>query len=149
MVLVGMQPVFTQVPPNHLRSIIATFIPALVSRWARKGPACPVPMMIASQAMGMDWSRLGDAAAQQRGRRGLSRARHAGLLLRLRHLVAFAGRQEQVGVYAVLPRVQIVIPPAQVVERLMSAALYDAAMFHHQDLLCAPDSREAVGDHKR
>src|SRR5438445_8802 len=48
MVLVGMQPVLTHVPPNSLRSIIATLIPAATSRRARGGPACPVPMMIAS-----------------------------------------------------------------------------------------------------
>jgi hypothetical protein len=47
-VLVGMQPVLTQVPPNRLRSTIAVFIPAPVSRPASDGPACPVPMIIAS-----------------------------------------------------------------------------------------------------
>jgi hypothetical protein len=48
MVLVGMQPVFTQVPPKRPRSITATFMPAAVKRPASEGPACPVPMMIAS-----------------------------------------------------------------------------------------------------
>ncbi len=48
MVLVGMQPVLTQVPPNNLRSMMATFFPAPASRTASDGPACPVPMMIAS-----------------------------------------------------------------------------------------------------
>src|SRR5262245_32499059 len=43
-----MQPVLTQVPPNCLRSIIATFIPVSASRTARGGPAWPVPIMIAS-----------------------------------------------------------------------------------------------------
>src|SRR5262245_16805497 len=43
-----MQPVFTQVPPNALRSTIATFMPAADNRAANGGPACPVPMMIAS-----------------------------------------------------------------------------------------------------
>ena len=38
MVLVGMQPVLTQVPPNNLRSMIATFMPAAARRDARKGP---------------------------------------------------------------------------------------------------------------
>src|SRR5512138_1376690 len=46
-----MQPVLTQVPPNSLRSTSATFIPAVVSRPARDGPACPAPMMMASK----DW----------------------------------------------------------------------------------------------
>jgi hypothetical protein len=43
-----MQPVLTQVPPKLLRSVIATFIRAPASRTASDGPACPVPMMIAS-----------------------------------------------------------------------------------------------------
>src|SRR5215472_7043109 len=43
-----MQPLLTQVPPNLLRSIIATFIPASASRTARDGPAWPVPITIAS-----------------------------------------------------------------------------------------------------
>ncbi len=48
MAFVGMQPVFTQVPPNAPRSMIATRMPAVVRRCARNGPAWPVPMMIAS-----------------------------------------------------------------------------------------------------
>ena len=43
-----MHPLLTQVPPKRLRSMIATFIPAPASRTASGGPACPVPMMIAS-----------------------------------------------------------------------------------------------------
>src|SRR5439155_20365330 len=43
-----MQPLLTQVPPNRLRSIIATFIPVAASRTARDDPACPVPITIAS-----------------------------------------------------------------------------------------------------
>src|SRR5271167_107301 len=50
MVLVGVHPVFTHVPPNSLRSTIATFIPASLKRPARGAPACPVPTMIASYA---------------------------------------------------------------------------------------------------
>src|SRR5260370_38916930 len=53
MVLVGMHPVLTQGPPNNFRAAIATFIPAAVRRWARKCPSCPVPIMIASYALGM------------------------------------------------------------------------------------------------
>ena len=48
-VFVGMQPVFTHVPPNLWRSIMATVIPASVHRAANDGPAWPVPMMIASK----------------------------------------------------------------------------------------------------
>ena len=51
MVLVGMQPVLTQVPPNSLRSTMATFMPAAVRRPAREGPAWPVPMMMASKVL--------------------------------------------------------------------------------------------------
>ncbi|MFO1060377.1 MAG: hypothetical protein U1E53_25825 [Dongiaceae bacterium] len=40
-VLVGMQPVLTQVPPNHLRSTIAVRIPAAASCAASGGPARP------------------------------------------------------------------------------------------------------------
>ena len=47
-VLVGMQPVLTQVPPKSLRSIIATVLPAAVRRPARGGPAWPAPMIMAS-----------------------------------------------------------------------------------------------------
>ena len=47
-VLVGMQPTFTQVPPNNLRSMMAAFMPSRVMRAARAGPDWPVPMMIAS-----------------------------------------------------------------------------------------------------
>jgi len=35
---VGIQPVFTQVPPIRLRSIIAVFIPTEFKRSARNGP---------------------------------------------------------------------------------------------------------------
>ena len=48
MALVGVQPVLTQVPPKRLRSMIATFIRAPARQTASDGPACPVPMMIAS-----------------------------------------------------------------------------------------------------
>src|ERR1700732_109878 len=43
-----MQPVFTQVPPNNFRSMTATFMPVSTKRAASDGPACPVPMMMAS-----------------------------------------------------------------------------------------------------
>src|SRR6478672_3844808 len=48
MAFVGMQPVLTQVPPTSRRSTIATRRPASARRLASDGPACPVPMMIAS-----------------------------------------------------------------------------------------------------
>ncbi|MEZ5289023.1 MAG: hypothetical protein R2712_30325 [Vicinamibacterales bacterium] len=51
--LVGMQPVFTQVPPKRARSMMAVRRPAFASRAARGGPACPVPMTIASKRLGM------------------------------------------------------------------------------------------------
>src|SRR5580700_7462486 len=58
MVLVGVHPVFTHVPPNSLRSTIATFIPASLKRPARGPPACPVPTMIASYAFDINRSFL-------------------------------------------------------------------------------------------
>src|ERR1700741_2243704 len=48
MAFVGVQPLFTQVPPNLSFSTTATFIPAPERRAAREGPAWPVPMMSAS-----------------------------------------------------------------------------------------------------
>ena len=47
--LVGVQPVLTQLPPNSLRSMIATDILAAASRPASGSPTCPVPMTIASK----------------------------------------------------------------------------------------------------
>ena len=47
-VLVGVQPVLTQVPPNRWRSTMATVMPAPVSLEARVGPAWPAPIMMAS-----------------------------------------------------------------------------------------------------
>src|SRR5260370_8323116 len=48
-VLVGIHPVFTHVPPNLSRSIMATVIPAAANRAAKGGPACPVPIIITSK----------------------------------------------------------------------------------------------------
>src|SRR6516165_6815075 len=53
MVLVGMHPVLTQVPPNSLRSMTATFFPTAARRRAKEGPAWPVPMTMASKGMGI------------------------------------------------------------------------------------------------
>src|SRR6185369_2135775 len=48
-VLVGRHAVFTQVPPNLWRSMMATAIPESANRAANDGPAWPVPIMIASK----------------------------------------------------------------------------------------------------
>src|SRR5512138_731451 len=48
-VLVGMQPVLTQVPPRSLRSTSAVFSPSLSSRAHKAGPAWPAPITIASK----------------------------------------------------------------------------------------------------
>src|ERR1700754_3278801 len=48
-----MQPLLTQVPPKRLRSATATRQPAPARRPASDGPACPVPMMIASYFVAM------------------------------------------------------------------------------------------------
>jgi hypothetical protein len=47
-VLVGVQPVFTQVPPSADRSMTTTFLPWPASFVARGTPPCPVPMTITS-----------------------------------------------------------------------------------------------------
>ena len=47
-VLVGTQPVLTQVPPKWWRSMIAVRSPSLLQRAASAGPAWPAPMTIAS-----------------------------------------------------------------------------------------------------
>ena len=48
-VLVGMQPLLTQVPPISLRSMIAVLRPAVANRTASEGPACPAPITMASK----------------------------------------------------------------------------------------------------
>src|SRR5713101_6297578 len=53
MAFVGVHPVLTQVPPNLWRSTNATFMPALASRVANVGPACPAPITIASYLLAM------------------------------------------------------------------------------------------------
>ena len=53
MALVGVHPVFTQVPPNNLRSTNATFMPEFASRFASGGPAWPAPTTIASNLVAM------------------------------------------------------------------------------------------------
>ena len=64
-------------------------------------------------------------------------------------LPAFAGRQEHVGLHAVLARVEVVIAPLQGVQRFVRAALHDAALFHDQDLIGAPNGGKTVRDHER
>src|ERR1700722_6733157 len=75
-VLVGIQPVLTQVPPKSLRSIMATVLPAVVRRPAREGPAWPAPMMMASNlGMGglLRLCLVSDAAFEEQA--GLARER--------------------------------------------------------------------------
>src|SRR5207248_9533672 len=62
-----MQPLLTQVPPNRLRSIIATFIPVSASRTARDGPAWPVPITIASYLVAIGYLRSGYGCLQFSG----------------------------------------------------------------------------------
>ena len=52
-VLVGVQPTFTQVPPNRCRSITAVRLPLCASRTASGEPPCPVPMTTASKCCAM------------------------------------------------------------------------------------------------
>src|SRR4051812_6905392 len=52
-VLVGMQPSLTQVPPRCSRSISTVFMPTCARRTARKGPAWPLPMTMASWVLVM------------------------------------------------------------------------------------------------
>src|ERR1700733_4784587 len=50
-VLVGVQPVLTQVPPNRWRSTMATLMPAVVRRSTSEGPAWPAPTTMASKVL--------------------------------------------------------------------------------------------------
>src|SRR6516165_265297 len=52
MAFVGIHPVLTQVPPKSFRSMIATLMPTALRRYAKDGPACPVPMIMASYLVG-------------------------------------------------------------------------------------------------
>src|SRR5215469_2233195 len=65
MVLVGMQPVFTQVPPKSLRSMTATCIPVPAKRLASEGPAWPAPMMMASHGRVMRVCQIVTRMARQ------------------------------------------------------------------------------------
>src|SRR5436309_7466953 len=86
-------------------------------------------------------------AAQDPQRVGLLDARPGSRRrLGLDDRVPLAGRQEQVGLEAVLPRVEVEVAAALRVQRLVRAALDDAAVLDHQDLVGAPDGREPVGD---
>ena len=52
-VLVGVQPVFTQVPPRRSPSTRATVSPRRARPAAREGAACPEPMMMLSNSVMM------------------------------------------------------------------------------------------------
>src|SRR5262245_15722166 len=85
MVLVGVQPSFTQVPPNLCLSMTATFIPAPESRAASAGPAWPVPTTMASKRVVTICASLG----RKRGQRNFP-AKKQGL-----SLFFFFGEQAQ------------------------------------------------------
>src|SRR2546427_5761605 len=86
-----MQPLLTQVPPNRFRSIIATFIPVSASRTARDGPACPVPITIASYLVAIGIPRLEVRSKKSEIRSQESEVRRAALAGNPRslHLVQF------------------------------------------------------------
>src|ERR1700734_2703231 len=63
--------------------------------------------------------------------------------------VTLARRQEKILLKPVLPRVEVVVPPAQRIKAGMRPALDDQAALNHQDLLRPPDRRQTVRDHKR
>ena len=61
-VLVGVQPLFTQVPPSAARSMTTTLLPWLASLVASGTPPCPVPMTITSVfTASLSARRAGDA----------------------------------------------------------------------------------------
>src|SRR5579871_584268 len=82
-----------------------------------------------------------DAAAQERCRRGRRRARQTRLLVGLGNGIAFARRQEQVGIDPVLAGIEVVITAARRIEGLVRTALDYASILHHQNLLRPPDGR--------
>src|SRR5260370_30545866 len=86
------------------------------------------------------------AAAEKGSRGGRGGTAHLGWLRNLGDQVAFAGGEKQVGIDTMLARVQIVVTAPERVERVVRAALHDAAILHHEDLLGTPDGVEAGRD---
>src|SRR5205814_10173839 len=62
--------------------------------------------------------------------------------------VAFAGREEEIGLDGVLLGVEIEVASAHGVERFVGAALDDAAGLDHKDLFGAADGGKTVGNDK-
>src|ERR1017187_817094 len=63
--------------------------------------------------------------------------------------IAFSRSQEQVLLDAVLLGIEIEVPAAQFIKRLVCPAFHDLSTFHHKYLVGAPNRRESVGDHER
>src|SRR5271165_3896127 len=63
--------------------------------------------------------------------------------------VAFSRSQEKVSLQPMLFRVELVVAPARGIEFFMRAAFDNLALFHHQNLIGASNSRQAVSDYER
>src|ERR1700678_4746033 len=74
-------------------------------------------------------------------------ARRAAVSVALRR-IAFTGREEKIMLQALLTGVEIVVAAFECVELFVGAALDDLSLFHHQNLVGAPDGGEPVRDHE-
>src|SRR5208283_3300079 len=63
--------------------------------------------------------------------------------------IAFTGSQEKVLLYAMLPRVQIVVAATSRVELRMRAAFQNSAPLHDHDLIGTANGRQPVRDDER
>src|ERR1700722_12289937 len=93
-VLVGMQPVLTQVPPTSLRSITATVSPASVSLPASGGPAWPAPTMIASNFSAIERGSDDRGEADEEGNQESAADRNDVFADRHRPVTSAVGRGE-------------------------------------------------------
>src|SRR5580700_970716 len=63
-------------------------------------------------------------------------------------LAAFARREKEVMLQAMLPGVEIVVAALRAIELFVRAALDDSPLLHHQNLVSATYSRKPVCDHE-
>src|SRR5260221_491546 len=118
-------------PPRGSRKRIATcFRSTPIYSRPERPPRLPIP------AHHIEHAGLGAGARALAG-------------LAVRHTVALARGEEQVLLEPELAVIEIAIAAAERMQRLVRAALDDAAFLDHQDLIRATDRRKPVRDHER